>query len=231
MRYVLELCPTPSYVNITLLKELISTYMAPRIGFYNVTNKNLYVEDEFSEYFLAKATNGIQIGNGHCPMDVKVPNGDGIDAMCVCLNGNQTNEKSIIQNFSESGKQLDGLFADKKDTEAIQLYMKDLKKKWANVKTDKGLNDLYYMCLTSTKTKVYFSTFKINPDLIDSVTTGGFRSSEKNILVNNFIDPIAGTVTLYKSKKRVELRLKAEVISHANTIELFSQVTAPSDLQ
>jgi hypothetical protein len=205
--------------------------MTPRIQFYSETSKNLYIEDEFSEYFLAKVTNGIQIGGGHCPMDVKVQNGNGIDAMCVCLNGSQTNEKSIIQNFSVSGIQLDGLFTDKKDTEAVELYMKDLTKKWADVKSAKDLNDLYYMCFTSTKTKVYFSTFKINTDLVSSVNSGGFRSGEKNIIINNFIDPMVGIVTLYKSKKRVELRLKAEVMSHPDTIELFSQATAPSDLQ
>jgi hypothetical protein len=205
--------------------------MAHRIGFYNVTNKNLYVEDEFSEYFLARVTNGTQIGSGHCPMDVKVANGDGIDAMCVCLNGSQTNEKSIIQNFSESGRQLDGLFADKKHIEAVELYMKDLTKKWSDVKSSKGLNDLYYMCFTSTKNNVYLSTFKINTDLVSSVTSGGFRSGEKNIILNNFIDPMVGIVTLYKSKKRVELRLKAEIINDANTIELFNQATVPSDLQ
>lgn len=221
---VIQICKTPAYLDLTILKDLVSAYLAPRIPFYTETGRKLYIEDEFSEYFLAKATAGVQIGGGHCPMDVKASNGDGIDAMCVCFNGNQTNEKSIIQNFSESGKALDGLFAEKKDIEAVSLYMKDLTKKWAQVKIDKDLKDLYYMCFTSTKSNVYLTTFKIDPSAIEKVESAGFRAGttgNKNILFKNFIDPTVGVVTLYKSKKRIELRLTKGVLENENTIKLY----------
>lgn len=224
MPNVIEICKTPDYIDMTLLKSLVSAYLAPRIPFYTETGGNMFIEDEFSEYFVAKASNGVQIGKGHCPMDVKTSNDDGIDAMCVCLNGNQTNEKSIIQNFAESGKALDGLFADKKDVEAVTLFMADLKKKWDYVKLDRGLNDLYYSCFISTKTNVYFATLKINPDAIDGVESGGFRAGstgDKNILFKNFIDPAIGIVTLYKSKKRIELRLTKAILESEHTVKLY----------
>jgi hypothetical protein len=224
MPNVIEICKTPEYIDQTLLKSLVSAYLAPRIPFYTETGGNMFIEDEFSEYFVAKVSGGVQIGKGHCPMDVKASNGDGIDAMCVCLNGNQTNEKSIIQNFAESGKALDGLFADKKDVEAVTLYMADLKKKWAQVKVDKALGNLYYMCFTSTKANVYFTTFKIDADAIDAVESAGFRAGptgDKNILFKNFIDPVIGIVTLYKSKKRIELRLTKAILESEHTVKLY----------
>lgn len=224
MSNVIEICETPEYIDMTLLKSLVSAYLAPRIPFYTETGGNMFIEDEFSEYFMAKASNGLQIGKGHCPMDVKTSNGDGIDAMCVCLNGNQTNEKSIIQNFAESGRALDGLFADKKDVEAVTLYMADLKKKWNQVKIDKELEDLYYSCFISTKTNVYFATLKINPSAIDDVESAGFRAGstgDKNILFRNFIDSSIGIVTLYKSKKRIELRLTRAIIESEYTVKLY----------
>ena len=224
MPNVIEICKTPDYIDQPLLKSLVSAYLAPRIPFYTETDSNIFIEDEFSEYFVAKVTKGIQIGKGHCPMDVKTSNGDGIDAMCVCLNGNQTNEKSIIQNFAESGMALDGLFADKKDVEAVTLFMTDLKKKWTQVKVDKELNDLYYFCLISTKANVYLATLKINPTAIDAVESAGFRAGptgDKNILFKNFIDPVIGIVTLYKSKKRIELRLTKAILESEHTVKLY----------
>jgi len=221
---VLSVCEIPNYVNVEQLKKFVTDYLAPRISFYQETKKKMVVESAFSEYFIAKSTEGVEIGGGHCPMDVRTFTGDGIDAMCLCFNGSQTNEKSVIQNFSVSGKALDGLFAEKKDVEALALYKTDLKKKWSDVKRDKDLADLYYACFTSTDTSVYLTFLKIDPEQIDAVESGGFRGASKeskNILVKNFIDPAIGIVTLYKSKKRIELRLKDDMVNSEHTVELY----------
>jgi hypothetical protein len=221
-KYVLEICSIPKCIDINMLKNLITNYLEPRLSFYKENKSNLFIEDEFSEFFIKKATKGTHIGNGNCPMDIKTQDNDGIDVTCLCINGKQTNEKSIIQNFAESGNQLDKLFVEKKDKDAIDMYSNDLKKKWNDVKIDKNLNNLYYICFTSDKNNVYLTAFKINPEYINLLTSGGFSTGGKSIIIKNFIDLKIGKVTLYKSKKRIELRLLSEIISNSNTVKLFS---------
>ena len=56
-----------------------------------------------------------------------------------------------------------------------------------------------------------------------AVTSGGFvRGGDRNIIANGFINPTEGNVKLYKSKKRLELRLNPEVITSPHTVTLWS---------
>lgn len=225
--YVLSLCPIPETVNKEKLKEYVSKDIESRIEYYEDTKKNLTIEDHFSEWCLAKSTDGVQIGGGHCAMDVKTKNNEGIDATCLVMNKNMTNEKSLIQNFQESGKNLDVLFNEKKTEEAVSLFMNDYEKKLENVKKVKELNDLYILAYISTFSEVYIACFKINISKISSVTSGGFVNDKKdnnvNIIVNNFIDPDIGKVNLYKSKKRVELRLKKELLEKDYVEKIYTK--------
>jgi hypothetical protein len=223
---VLTLCPIPESIDIDKIKEFISNYMEHRKIFYKSTKRSPYIEDEFSEYFTALASDGTEIGRGHCGMDVKTKDNEGIDAMCVIMNKDISNEKSIIQNFASSGANLDTLFKEKKDEEAVELFMNDYKKKLDNVKATKNLTDMYILAYISTNVDVYLACFKINISRISFVVSGGFieGKTEKcvNILVDNFIDSNIGKVTLYKSKKRVELRFKKEILQERYIYKIYS---------
>ena len=223
---VLTLCPIPEFIDIETVKAYIENYMRPRLPFYNDTERPLYIEDEFSEYFTAKASNGKVIGGGHCAMDVKSEN-NGIDAMCVIMNSTQSNEKSLIQNFKSSGTNLDSLFIEKKDTEAVKLYMTDYLNKLTNVKKDKELSELYILAFISTETDVYISCLNLDIEQIQFVTSGGFIDGKKgkdsvSIKLNNFIESNIGEVKLYKSKKRVELRFKKKILNNENVVKIYS---------
>ena len=200
--------------------------MKPREEYYKHKNRSPYVEDEFSEYFTAIASDGSEIGAGHCAMDVETKNNEGIDAMCVIMNKDISNEKSIIQNFASSGSGLDILFNEKKDDEAVGLFMNDYKKKLEKVKEKRNLKDLYILAFISTKTDIYIACFKIDIEKITYVKSGGFVEGKKdnyvNIIIDNFIDSNIGKVTLYKSKRRVELRLKKEILQQEHVFKIFS---------
>ena len=159
-------------------------------------------------------------------MDVKTVDNEGIDVMCVILNKNSTNEKSLIQNFSSSGSNLDNLFNKRQDTIAVELFKEQYTTKLNNVKKEKGLADLYILSFVSTNTEVYIVCLKINLENMKYVFSGGFVNKESNSCVNinvsNFINSSYGSVKLYKSKKRMELRLKPEVIEHDYSIKLYS---------
>ena len=225
---VLTLCPLPESFNKDILEEEIKKYMKPREEYYKHKNRSPYVEDEFSEYFTALASGGCEIGGGHCGMDVKTKNDEGIDAMCVIMNNNISNEKSIIQNFVSSGSDLDTLFKEKKHDETVGLFMNDYKKKLEKVKENRNLKDLYILAFISTNTDIYIACFKINIEKINFVKSGGFVRGETGkgvtILIDNFIDSNIGKVTLYKSKKRVELRLKKKLLQEEHVFKIFTYI-------
>lgn len=140
---MLEICKLPECLDIIKLKEMLNDYMSIlRIKFYIDRNRAPYIEDEFSEYFTAECSGGVIIGSGSCAMDVLTKDNNGIDAMCVVMTGKQSNEKSLIQNFSVSGGDLDTLFNNGKDKEAVKLYMDQYSKKLNEIKAERKLKDM-----------------------------------------------------------------------------------------
>lgn len=225
-KIVLTLCYIPYFLNVKILEDEIKKYMEPRKSFYKQKKRSPFIEDEFSEYFTALASDGFEIGGGNCGTDIKTKNNEGIDVMCVILNRNLSNEKSLIQNFASSGLDLDLLFKEKKDNEAVKLFMNDYKQKLENTKEKKNLNELFILSFISTNKDIYIACFKINIENIEYVHSCGFVEGKKNnfvnILIGNFIDSNIGRVTLYKSKKRIEFRLKKEILQSKYVCKIFS---------
>lgn len=225
---VLELCKIPDSLNIEQLKKNISDYFSlTRLSFYSEKNCGLKIEDRFSEYYTAKSTDGIEVGAGNCAIDVITKNNEGIDAMCVIQDKNKktSNEKSLMQNFSVAGKNLDTLFKDKKDAEAVQLYGSGYLQKLQKTKEKHLLKELYILAFISTKKDVSLVCFKLNLENIKKISSGGFvkgLQGEKNIIINNFINPSYGNVKLYKSKKRIELRLNIDVLKSEYAVKIYT---------
>ena len=66
---------------------------------------------------------------------------------------------------------------------------------------------------------IFLSCLKINSLNINKILFAGFSKSHKNILIKNFIDNKIGNVKLYKSKKRLELRLNINILK--NSIKIY----------
>jgi hypothetical protein len=218
---VLEICPIPESIDINYIKDNVKEYMKCRKTFYIETGRNPYIEDEFSEYWIEKASKGKQIGKGNCGMDVKTNKNEGIDVMCVIMNKGTSNEKSLMQNFSSAGKNLDTLFTEKKDVEALSLFTEEYISKIKKTKLNNNLNNLYILSFISTKKNIYIVCFKLYIDRINNVKTKGFTEKIKNIKTDHFIDSKLGDIRLYKSKKRLELRLKNNIIYDKHTVNLY----------
>lgn len=214
LQYVLEPCELPSSIDINKLREYASTYMLSRKEFYTETKRPIYIEDEFSEWWTAKASGGDQIGKGNTAIDVITQFKEGIDVMCVIMNdGGQTNEKSLMQNFITAGCDLDSLFKNKEDTSAINLFMNKLNKKLTDAHKKHELCELYILAYISSPNSIDACCFKYNIDLIGSVISCGFTKQGQSIMVGKFIDEKFGNVKLYKAKKRIELRLSKSCIT------------------
>tara|TARA_B110000208_G_C11791718_1_gene437844 strand:+ start:1867 stop:2622 length:756 start_codon:yes stop_codon:yes gene_type:complete len=175
---------------------------------------NLKIESDVSEFIIAKCIDkGKRVGQGSGPIDVENDN-IGIDVACVCLNNNTTNEKSLGQKFKgDGGNLLDIHFSDEKHTLALDLYVNEMKNKFSKIK-----KDIYYFILISTKKDIYLSILSINPKSLLFVKSSGFTSQRKSIKTSGFIDNKYGNVILYKSKKRLELRLNRSVLEHSHRL-------------
>lgn len=210
-------------LNFELLKNDIRSYMNPfRIEYIkNTSTGNLVIETGIDEWIIERATNGKRIGEGNCPMDILSGNNKGIDVMSLCLNSNVSNEKSLMQNFSNSGQDLDNLFIENKGDEAIKLYLDDYKLKLQNFSKKFKTEDIYLLAFLSDNESIYLTLFKIHIENLESVTHGGFTPKQKSLNINGFISDNYGTTKLYKSKKRLELRFKRDVVNNFNTVKIF----------
>ena len=192
-----------------------------RMEYYKSTStQNLDLENGFMEFITAKCINGERVGEGHCPIDV-VKDDKGIDVLCVCLNGIHTNEKSIMQNFSKGGNNLDTLFDTCKYQKALSLFTKEYYKKLFNAKKTKKIRKLYYLAFISTDINVYMSVFKINLACILNIKYKNITQQKKSIKFKGFIDDKFGITSLCKSKKRLEIKLNKDILNCYNTIRLI----------
>lgn len=176
-------------------------------------NSNLKIDSDISEYFIKECIEeGKRVGKGSGPIDV-VNEELFIDVACLCMDGNKTNEKSIMQNFEKSGNDLDKYFKHKNDKSAVELYLNDLNEKWGKIP-----KNIYYIIFISTKKNVYLSVLKINKDKLLYVKSKGFTKQGKSIQTKGFINSNYGAVILYKSKKRFELRLTNKILKYSNKL-------------
>jgi len=188
--------------------------MKYRKDFYLETKRSFYIEDEFSEYWLKSCSNGIHIGTGNCATDIVTSSLESIDSMCVIMNNNISNEKSLIQNFKLSGNKLDILFDNKEDKIAVKLFIDDLYNKQLLVIKKYKILQSYIFAYITFNTEIYLCCFKYNTNNINNAKSGGFNKSNKSIIITGFIDKFYGNVKLYKSKKRIELRLNINCIKN-----------------
>ena len=213
-----ELCIDVVKLKVCLEKDYLTQ---GRIEYYQSTStKNLNLEDGFMEFITAKCINRERVGEGKCPIDI-IKDDKGIDVLCVCLNGLQTNEKSIMQNFSKCGNNLDNLFENGNYQEALSVFIKEYHKKLLNVKKTKKIKKLYYCAFISTDVNVYMSVFKINPECIVNIKYENITKQKKSIKFKGFIDDKFGLTTLFKSKKRLEIRLNKYILNCYNTIKII----------
>ena len=105
---------------------------------------------------------------------------------------------------------------EKKQLKFLEINLK----KNVVLRTEK--KKIYIICFSFVKKEnVYISCLKLNPEYIPNMKFSGFTQLCKNISIDNFIDNKIGNVKLYKSKKRLELRLCKDIINNNCSIKLY----------
>ena len=179
----------------------------------------LYLEKKQCEQWIVQALGLKPVGEGSYPID-GINDNKGYDVSSLALgqskNGkmkSQTGEKSLGQkfsdeNFGESDDNLDSLFGSRNYDKIINAWKKILKKKWLQAVKDHKLENIYLvnLILYKPEKKLYIFLLKINHKNLEDVTKE--KVSDKSVFLKNFIDEKFGNAKIYKSKKRLELRLK-----------------------
>jgi hypothetical protein len=141
--------------------------------------------------------------------------------MCLSCNSKFINEKSIMQNFQESGNNLDNLFNEKKYKDILSLYKKDYIKKIKNAIQKYKLENIYYLIFISIGKNIYMSLFKLNIENIINFTYTKLTTGNKSLICINFIDNKYGNTKIYKSKKRLELKFNKSICFDSNSIKIY----------
>jgi len=179
----------------------------------------IQIPKEHIEQWVVQALGAKPIGAGSYPIDVLGSNWGADVKMLSCqidnngkLKNADSGETSLAQKFNDDNfgdnNTLDGLFK-KKEYELIWNKWKDiLIKKYKKVKDEQKTTNIYYFFILRAGLKFYLCALKLNLENLKQTTINEERSTNSSIWIKNFIDDNLGHVKIYKSKKRLELRLK-----------------------
>lgn len=120
-----------------------------------------------------------------------------------------------MQNFS--CKNLDEKFTNDKCKDAVDIFKTKLIEKYRS----DTITEHYYALFICNNKNIYLTFLKLETSNIQNIESGILTRSCKNINIINFIDSQLGVVNLYKSKKRLELRLMKNIINNKNTIKVY----------
>lgn len=177
----------------------------------------IQIPKEHFEQWVVQALNVKSVGSGNYPIDVvnreKSWGADIKGLRCKeddkdRLKNGETNETSLIQKFIKSGNQLDADFASRNYIKVKNEWIELWKNKLLEVKESEKLNEIYYFIVLIGIFKFYLLGLRVNINLISKENIGIRKTSDKSIFLSGVIDDKYGSVKIYKSKKRMELRLK-----------------------
>jgi len=215
---ILVPCKIPDFVDIEILKKECKKDIDSNLEYFNDQDITYRISDsKKAEWILGKSIkNSKLIGNGNTNFDIKVNDDICIDVSVLTLHGSCTNEKSIMQNFSKCND-LDTLFNTNKGNDAVDIF----KKRFLEKCTIDAKINMYYMIFVCENKNIFFTCLKLNYENIPNMNFSKFTKSCKSIIICNFIDNENGNVKLYKSKKRLELRLCKNIINQDCSIKIF----------
>ena len=177
----------------------------------------IHIPKEHIEQWAVQALGVTSVGAGSYPVDVINESGIrwGADIKmlsCKVKNGRLTNsesgETSLSQKFTGAGNKLDTMFNEKKYHQIIKEFVEIYSTKMFTVVSEKNLKDVYYFFLLRAGTKFYICGMKLFLNNLKNVKY--LRHTEKNVWTENFLEKKYGSVRVFQSKKRMELRLRPQ---------------------
>lgn len=174
----------------------------------------IQVPKEHLEQWVVQAIGAVPVGAGNYGVDVIKEGEFGADVkMLSCkvdengiLLNSESGETSLAQNFENTGDSLDRMFSEKRFDEIVDGWKKIITNKLNKVKKEKKVEKIYYIFILRAGTTFRLCAMEVNVEELMNIKSG--KSTQKSIFIENFIDKKYGKVKIYKSKKRIELRLR-----------------------
>lgn len=195
------------------------------------SSRKVQVPKEHIEQWFTQAMNVKPMGAGSFPIDIHhEKNRWGADIKMLGVNtdasGNLTNstsgEASLGQNFKDAGIDLDTLFARKQYDEIKNKWIKLYEDKYVPIMKSLDLECIYYFFILRSDVNFYVIGAKIDVADLNKISVNKERTTKTSVFLDNFIDPDYGNTKIYKSKKRLELRLRPKKWVESNHAVLFS---------
>lgn len=213
-----------SVIQYFLFKAIISQ---PEL----VTGQNklpIQIPKEHIEQWGVQSLGLESIGAGSYPIDLVAKDKSfGADIKMLSWNGGNkmSGETSLGQKFENS--ELDMLFDTRQFEKIINTWKEILNTKFKNAfKRYNQLKKIYYFIFIREFKKFHICAMEVNTKNFNIMKLS--KSSAKSVWVDNFLEKDYGQIKIYKSKKRMELRLKPKKwISKKHTIS-FNMENLPS---
>lgn len=179
----------------------------------------IQIPKEHLEQYIVQAIGATGVGAGSYGVDI-ITDSFGADVKMVSTkynnNGNlekNSGETSLAQNFMDTGVNLDTLFENQEWNTIVSGWIQILSSKLYNVINENPIiNDIYYFFIIRDIATFHLCGLKVNIEEIRNITplideNNNVKATKKSLCIDNFIDSNLGNVKIYRSKKRMELRL------------------------
>ena len=196
----------------------------------------IQIPKEHIEQWVCQSIGAIPVGAGSYAVDVLSKNKEwGADIKMLSCQVNKNNgqlrnsssgETSLSQNFGDSesigGNTLDELFK-KNEYGVIWDKWKDIfQKKYLKVNQDFGVTKIYYFFILRANLDFHLCGLKVDLNNLEKTEVNYEKSTSKSVWIKNFIDNNFGNVKVYRSKKRLELRLRPKYWVDNHFVKTFS---------
>lgn len=196
----------------------------------------IHIPKEHIEQWICQAIGSIPVGAGSYAVDVisKTKTWGADIKMLSCKVNNETGElknsdsgeTSLAQKFDDgnfgNGNTLDDLFTNKEYQLIWDNWIEILNKKYDKVNKDFGVTKIYFFFILRAKLDFHLCGMKVNLDNLKYTEVNNKRSTNNSVWIKNYIDDELGHVKVYKSKKRLELRLKPKYWVEKNLVKTFN---------
>ena len=203
----------------------------------------IQIPKEHLEQWFVQALQVEAVGAGSYPIDILKPNEWGADVkMLSCKvdkNSNLTNgdsgETSLAQKFKGTGISLDDMFKQEQYQEIIDGWTSIWRDKLIDVKSEKSIDRVYYFFfLRGSQKESYICAFEVDIENINTniITQRDTNSQIKqSVFLNGVIDERYGNSKIYKSKKRLELRLRPKnLLNDGFLITIPTEIPSKEDI-
>ena len=174
----------------------------------------IQIPKEHIEQWFVQALGCTSVGAGSNPIDIVGDNFVADVKMLSCkvdengmLKKSLSGETSIAQKFKGAGISLDDLFNNGDYKKILESWKSILIDKYDPIHIKYPNKNLYYFIFLRAKSTFYLCGLKMYHSNLKKASVNFNRTNNKNVYIDNFIDNQYGEVKIYKSKKRMELRL------------------------